>query len=145
MALALEIAVAEHVERDVDLLQECGARVRSYRKRIKLPNGRTMSGPVLARRVGVSKGTISALESGKVWVRIPILARIATELGVPVGELLTPIPESPPLVEDIIATVRKFDPRQPQMLEVVYGLVCGLQAEQARALTPSTLESNACA
>ena len=67
---------------EAKLLRAFGKRLAEIRK----SKGLTQS--ELAERVGVSVVTIAYIETGKRWVRLGTMYKIARALGVDVGELL---------------------------------------------------------
>src|SRR5258705_7910797 len=69
---------------DSQFLAKLGARVRELRER------RGMSRKLLARESQVSERYLAQLESGDGNISIILLRRVATALGVTVGEVLLP-------------------------------------------------------
>lgn len=79
---------------------ESGAVVRAARREA----GWTLR--ALASEIGVSSGTMSAIENGKVGLTVGRLGRIAEVLGVPPSQLL-----NPPRPEGVRETVRSSSPQ----------------------------------
>ncbi|VFA90050.1 HTH-type transcriptional repressor KstR [Gordonia paraffinivorans] len=85
-------------------MTDSGAAVRELRKQA----GVTLRG--LAAGIGVSVGTMSAIENGKVGLTVDRLRDIARCLDVPVSRLLEPRPEAPPPKDPEPTDWREFPP-----------------------------------
>lgn len=79
---------------------------------------RGISGAELARRAGLSKATLSGLESGRSNPTIDTLDAVAVALGIPLADLLVPTADADPQV--LRATAASGSPQQ-EMLRRVSG------------------------
>jgi transcriptional regulator with XRE-family HTH domain len=68
---------------ETKLLKAFGRRIAEVRKSKRVTQSE------LAERVNMSVVTIAYIETGKRWVRLSTLDKIAKSLGVPISELLT--------------------------------------------------------
>jgi transcriptional regulator with XRE-family HTH domain len=71
---------------------------------LRAKNG--ISQATLARRTGVSRAIVSELEQGRGDVRLTTLARLASGLGVTIGELLEPWHPQPPTEAELSRRAR---------------------------------------
>src|SRR6185369_17754721 len=108
---------------DSQFLANLGARVRELRER------RSMSRKLLARESQVSERYLAQLEGGDGNISVILLRRVATALGVTVGEAL--LPEDQDTVEQRL--IRRFLERLPmhRMEEVIFRLMRDFGAEEA--------------
>src|SRR5882672_3546823 len=75
---------------------EIGQTVGQQIKRLR--QARRMSVSELSRQTGISKATLSVLESGQGNPTIETIAAIAVGLRLPLGDLITPPPPNGPIV-----------------------------------------------
>ena len=108
---------------DTRFLVELGGRVRDLRER------RGMSRKVLARASQVSERYLAQLETGNGNISVMLLRRVASALGVPVGEVLVPEANDP--VERRL--IRRFLERLPlhRLEEVIFRLMRDFGHEEA--------------
>ncbi len=102
-----------------------GAQLRLRREQ------RGMSASELARRAGLSKATLSGMESGRANPTIDTLDAVAVALGIPLTDLLVPTAPTEPVVVRATAT---SDESQQEMLRRVSG---GHQVEIWRLRLPA--------
>jgi len=89
-----------------------GAQIRLRREQ------RGMSASELARRAGVSKATLSGLESGRSNPTIDTLDAVAVALGIPLADLLAPTTPTQP---QVVRATPVTDRPQQEMLRRVSG------------------------
>ena len=108
---------------DTRFLVELGGRVRDLRER------RGMSRKVLARASQVSERYLAQLETGNGNISVMLLRRVASALGVTVGEVL--VPEANDSVERRL--IRRFLERLPlhRLEEVIFRLMRDFGHEEA--------------
>lgn len=92
---------------------------------------RGMSAAELARRAGLSKATLSGLESGRSNPTIDTLDAVAVALGIPLTDLLVPAATTQP---EVIPATAAADVPQQEMLRRVSG---GHQVEIWRLRLPA--------
>ncbi len=90
-----------------------------------------MSSAELARRAGLSKATLSGLESGRSNPTIDTLDSVAVALGVPLTDLLVPAADSGP---QVVRATPVADSPQQEMLRRISG---GHQVEIWRLRLPA--------
>lgn len=98
---------------------EIGQRIRRYRKACGL------SQEALAGRVGISVTHMSHIETGNTKLSLPVLARIADELSVGVGALLSdaPKPDKAALSAEVQEILDSFEADElPVAIEVLRAL-----------------------